>query len=143
MNEVNVRLVGFSRIDYDKKPIRKALRQQIALVRDDARELVSGSSPSSPGEYPGQRTGVLRRAIKSKVLRSGLAAVARPEKTARMGKDFYPAFLMHGVKQRRGKALNPGLKPRGDYMVDSLERRTSPATEAIREALQTSLVPRT
>jgi hypothetical protein len=142
MNEVNVRLFGFSRIDYDKKPIRKVLRQQIALVRDDARALVSGSSPSSPGEYPGKRTGVLLRAIKSKVLRGGLAAVARPEKTARMGKDFYPAFLKHGVKQRNGKTLNPGLKPRGDYMVDGLERRSSTATDAIREALQASLVPR-
>lgn len=142
MNEVNVKLFGFSRIDYDKKPIRKTLQQQIALVRDDARGLVSGSSPSSPGEYPGKRSGVLKRAIKSKVLRSGLAAVARPEKTARMGKDFYPAFLKQGVKQRKGKVLNPGLKPRGDYMVDALERRTSSATEAIREALQASLVPR-
>lgn len=142
MNEVNVKLFGFSRIDYDKKPIRKTLRQQIALVRDEARSLVSGGSPSSPGEYPGRRSGVLQRAIKSKVLRSGLAAVARPEKTARMGKDFYPAFLVHGVKERKGKALSPGLKPRKDPMPDALERRTAPATEAIRLALETALVPR-
>jgi len=142
MSEVNVRLVGFSRIDYNRAPIRKALRLEVNLVRDLARSFVSGGSPSAPGEYPGQRKGVLKRAIKSKVLRSGLAAIARPEKTARMGKDYYPAFLRHGVKQRRGKALNPGLKPRGDYMVDALERRSAGATEAIRLALQLALVPR-
>ena len=142
MSEVNVRLVGFSRIDYNRAPIRKALRLEVNLVRDLARSLVSGGSPSAPGAYPGQRKGVLKRSIKSKVLRSGLAAIARPEKTARMGKDYYPAFLRHGVKQRRGKALHPGLKPRGDYMVDALEQRSSGATEAIRLALQLALVPR-
>jgi hypothetical protein len=142
MNEVNVRLTGFSRIDFDRAPIRKALRLEINQVRNASRRLVSGSSPSAPGEYPGKRSGVLRRAIKSKVLRSGFAAVARPEKTPQMGKDYYPAFLLHGVKQRRGKPLNPGLKPRKDYMVEGLAQRSAEATEAIREALQNSLVPR-
>lgn len=142
MNEVNVRLVGFSRIDYNRAPIRRALRLEINQVRDVARSLVSGASPSAPGEYPGKRRGILKRAIKSKVARSGLAAFARPEKTARMGKYYYPAFLRHGVKQRGGKPLNPGLKPRGDYMVEGLSRRTAAATEAIRIALQNALVPR-
>ncbi len=142
MNEVNVKLFGFSRIDYDKKPIRKTLRQQIALVRDEGRSLVSGASPSGAGAYPGRRSGVLQRAIKSKVLRSGLAAVARPEKTARMGKDFYPGFLVHGVKQRKGKSLAHGLRPRKDPMPDALARREAPATEAIRLALESALVPR-
>lgn len=142
MNEINVRLLGFSRIDYNRAPIRKALRLEINQVRDVARSLVSGASPSAPGEYPGRRTGILKRAIKSKVARSGLAAFARPEKTPRMGKYYYPAFLQHGVKQRRGKPLNPGLKPRKDYMVEGLARRSSAATEAIRSALQIALVPR-
>jgi len=142
MNEVNVRIAGFSRIDYNRAPIRKALRLQINLVRDDARSAVSGSSPSSPGEYPGERTGVLKRAIRSKTLPGGMAAVARPEKTARMGEDFYPAFLRSGVKQRRGKTLNPGLQPRADYMVDMLARRSASASEALRVALESSLVPR-
>lgn len=141
-NEVNVRLLGFSRIDYNKNVIRKVLRQEINQVRDVARAEVSSASPSSPGEAPGKRTGVLMRAIKSKVGRSGLAAFARPEKTSRMGKDFYPAFLRHGVKQRRGKVLQPGLKPRADYMLDALARRSAAATEAIRAALERALVPR-
>lgn len=142
MNEINVRLTGFSRIDYNRAPIRKALRLEINQVRDLARTLVSSAAPSAPGEFPGQRRGILKRAIKSKVSRSGLAAFTRPEKTSRMGKYYYPAFLLHGVKQRRGKALNPGLKPRADYMVAALERRGSAATEAIRLALQNALVPR-
>jgi hypothetical protein len=142
MTEVNVRIIGFSRIDYNSAPVRKALRQQINPIRDLARALVSSAPTSAPGEYPGKRTGVLRRAIKSKVLRSGLAAVARPEKTPRMGKYYYPAFLLHGVKKRDGHAVTPGLKPRKDYMTDALEQRTGAATEAIREALQLALVPR-
>lgn len=142
MSEVNVRIRGFARIDYNRAPIRKVLRQQIALVREEARELVSSASPSSPGEYPGQRKGILKRAIKSKALRSGLAAVARPEKTPRMGDDYYPAFLLHGVKQRGGRPLNPGLQPRGDYMVDALDNRSSSATDALRDALEAALVPR-
>lgn len=142
MNEVNVRLVGFSRIDYDRAPIRRALRLEINQVRDIARGLVSGTSPSAPGEYPGQRTGILKRAIKSKVLRGGMAAIARPEKTPRMGDDYYPAFLMHGVKQRRGKPISPGLKQRADYMAGGLERRRAAATDALQLALQLALVPR-
>lgn len=142
MSEINVRLTGFSRIDYNRAPIRKALRVEINQIRDVARSLVSGASPSSAGEYPGRRTGVLKRAIKSKVLRNGLAAVARPEKTPRMGKYYYPAFLIHGVKKRKGKAVTPGLKPRKDPMPEALDRRSGAATEAIRDALQNALVPR-
>lgn len=142
MSEVNVRLTGFSRIDFNRSAIRRALRLEINEVRNVARELVAGASPSRPGEFPAQRSGVLKRAIKSKVLRSGLAAVARPEKTPRMGKDYYPAFLIHGVKKRRDKALNPGLQPRADPMVAALARRSAAATEALRLALQNALVPR-
>lgn len=140
--ELNVRLLGFSRIDYNKNVIRKALRLEINQVRDVARVLVSGGSPSRPGEMPGLRTGTFRRAIKSKVLRSGLAAIVRPEKSKRMGKDYYPAFLVKGVKKRRDKALSPGLVPRADPMPEALARRTGSATEAIRAALQEALVPR-
>jgi len=142
MNELNVRLLGFSRIDYDKRPIRKTLRQEITIVRGAARAKVGRSSPSGPGEYPGRSSGVLQRAIKSKVLRGGLAAVARPEKTARMGRLYYPAFLLHGAKKRNGKVLKPGLEARADYMVDALEERTAGATDALTQALQASLVPR-
>lgn len=142
MNEINVRLAGFSRIDFNRAPVRKVLRAEGNLIRDVARGLVSSKGPSADGEFPGRDSGVLRRAIKSKTLRGGFAVAVRPEKTARMGKYYYPAFLLHGVKKRRGKPLNPGLKPRADYMVEGLARRRSPATEAIRSAMQLSLVPR-
>lgn len=140
--ELNVRMLGFGRIDYNKSVIRKALRLEINQVRDVARVLVSGGSPSRPGEMPGMRTGTFKRAIKSKVMRSGLAAIVRPEKSKRMGKDYYPAFLIKGVKQRRGKPLSPGLVARADPMPAALARRTGAATEAIRAALQNAMVPR-
>lgn len=169
-NEINVRLLGFSRIDYNKSVIRKALRLEINKVRDVSRDLVSGASPSRPSAFPGLRAGVLKRAIKSKVLRSGLAAVVRPEKTKRMGEDYYPAFLVHGVRSgRKAQPLAPGagigknnrrrrgerrraaedraatawrLAPRADPMPVALARRSAAATEAIRLALQLALVPR-
>lgn len=142
MSEINVRIVGFRRIDFNRREIRRTLRLEINQVRDVGRLLVGTAGPSAPGEFPGRQRGVLQKAIKSKVLRSGLAAVARPEKTPRMGNDYYPAFLVHGVKKRRGKALNPGLKPRQDPMPEALARRTAAATAALRAALERSLVPR-
>lgn len=142
MTELNVRFTGFSRIDFDRAPIRKALRSEGNLIRNAARNLVSGSGVSAPGEFPGRSSGVLKSAIRTKMLRGGFAVAVRPEKTARMGKDFYPVFLLHGVKKRRGKVLNPGLKPRADYMIEGLAFRRVAAVDAIQRSLKLSLVPR-
>lgn len=168
--EINVRLAGFSRIDYDKKPIRKALRLEGNQIRNVARRLVGGGPASSPGEYPAKRTGILQRAIKVKSSRSGLAVFVRPAKTARMGEDYYPAFLAQGVRagprvarlgagegigksNRRARGARQAaqaargngawrIAPRADYMVDGLAARAVHAREAIRLALESALVPR-
>lgn len=139
---VNVRMVGFSRIDFDRREIRKALRIEGNLVRDVGRSLAGSASPAGPGQFPGRRTGVMQRAIASKTSRDGLAAIVQVRKTKRMGKDFYPAFQVYGVKKRKGKVLNPGLLPRADPVKAALERRRNGATEAIRSALLRGLVPR-
>ena len=170
LSEVSIRLIGFSRIDYNKAPIRKALRLEGNAIRDVARRLVGGRGVSMGGEFPGLRSGVLRRAIKAKVARSGLAVFVRPEKTAKMGKDFYPAFLVRGVKQgakvgrlAAGEGLGKSnrrkrggrvaaiaernssgwrIAPREDYMHTALSRRSAEAINALRSVMESALVPR-
>lgn len=134
MFEVNVKLGGFSRIDFDKKKIRKTMRTLGRDVQKEARRLVARRAISGAGEYPGRQTGRLWRAIKYKVSKPGFLVKIMPAKTADM-KDYYPAFLLYGSKKR-------DLAPRKNYMTDALENRRSVARGALRNALKDSLVPR-
>lgn len=134
MLELNVKLAGFSRIDFDKKKIRKTMRLLGRDVQKDARRLVSRRAISGAGEYPGRQTGRLWRAIKYKVSKPGFLVKVMPAKTAGM-KDYYPAFLRYGSKSR-------DLAPRKNYMTDALDNRRSMARGALSNALRDSLVPR-
>lgn len=134
MLEINVKLDGFSRIDFDRKKIRKTMRMLGRDVQKEARRLVARRAVSGAGEYPGRQTGRLWRAIKYKVSKPGFLVKIMPGKTADM-KDFYPAFLLYGSKKR-------DLAPRKNYMTDALENRRSVARGALRNALMDSLKPR-
>jgi hypothetical protein len=136
--ELNVRLAGFSRIDYDKRPIRKQLRLQGNLLRDAARALVSRKGRSKAGEYPGRQTGLLRRSIGTRVLRGGLAVLVEPRRkvlqTKRSYRDAaYPFILAAGTDH---------MQPRDDYVSEALKRRSDVATSALRATLESALVPR-
>lgn len=140
MDEIHVRLFGFQRIDYDRKPIRKVLRAEGRELRDVARKFVSTRGVSSNGDYPGLRTGLLRRSVRERVLRGGFAVVVEPTRKvieAKRGYEdaAYPWILNAGVKNTR-------LGRRADYVQAGLRRRTDAATESIRAALETALVPR-
>jgi len=132
--EVNATLVGHQRIDFDKRPIKKALRQQGGGVRTEARRLVARRAVSGPGEMPGRDTGALWRSIKVKVSSGGFWARVSPFKTNEMTM-FYPAVLHHGSERR-------GIAARGNYMTEALEKRRTVAQDAIRSALQGALKPR-
>lgn len=134
MLEINVKLDGFSRIDFDKKKIRKTMRTLGRDVQKEARRLVARRAISGAGEYPGRQTGRLWRAIKYRVSKPGFLVKIMPGKTADM-KDFYPAFLLYGSKKR-------DLAPRKNYMTDALDNRRSVARGALRNALMDSLKPR-
>lgn len=134
MLEINVKLAGFSRIDFDKKKIRKTMRTLGRDVQKEARRLVARRAISGAGEYPGRQTGRLWRAIKYRVSKPGFLVKIMPGKTADM-KDFYPAFLLYGSKKR-------DLAPRKNYMTDALDNRRSVARGALRNALMDSLKPR-
>ena len=134
MLEINVKLDGFSRIDFDRKKIRKTMRMLGRDVQKEARRLVARRAVSGAGEYPGRQTGRLWRAIKYRVSKPGFLVKIMPGKTADM-KDFYPAFLLYGSKSR-------DLAPRKNYMTDALDNRRSVARGALRNALMDSLKPR-
>ena len=132
--QVSVTLAGHSRIDFDKKPIRKALRQQGGEIRKAARRLVARRVLSGPGEMPGRQSGVLMRSIKVKVSSGGFWAKVAPYKTSEM-KVFYPAYLYYGAAKRN-------IAARGNYMAAALDTRRTAARGAIEQALQGALKPR-
>jgi len=131
---VSATLAGHSRIDFDKKPIKKVLRQQGGEIRKVARRLVARRAISGPGEMPGRQSGVLMRSIKVKVSSGGFWARVSPFKTNEM-EVFYPAFLYYGSVKR-------GIEKRANYMESALDTRRAAAKDAIRTALQGALKPR-
>jgi hypothetical protein len=133
--ETNVTIDGFSRIDFDKKRVRKGMRIVGRDVQKEARRLVARRAISGAGDYPGRQTGAMWRAIKYKVSRSGFMAIVRPNKTAEMGKDFYPAFLFYGSEKRN-------LKARKNFMTDAQSNREQNSRSVLRGVLQDSLIPR-
>lgn len=152
MLEVNATLRGHSGIDFDKKKMRKALRTQGGGVRKDARRLVSRRAVSGGGENPGRGTGALWRSIKVKVYASGMAAIIAPQRTSEMGKDFYPAYLIKGVrrgaqrkKDHQAQADNGKgwrIERRNDFMMTALYKRSQVTQDALLQALKDSLKPR-
>lgn len=130
--QVHETIKGHSRIDFNKKRVRRAMRQAGGIVRKAARRLVSRRGVSGAGEYPGRDSGVLMRSIQVKVSRSGFMARVQPFKTAAM-QEFYPAFLHYGT---------PTMDERENFMVDALDSTQAATRSVIREGLFSSLEPR-
>ncbi len=131
--QVSVNVAGHNRIDFDKKAIRKVLRQQGGEIRKLARRLVARRAISGPGQMPGRVSGTLMRSIKVKVASGGFWTKIAPYKTSEM-KVFYPAFLYYGTSR--------GLAKRDNYMTDALGQRRVAAQAAIYSALRNNLKPR-
>lgn len=154
---------AYGKLDFDKKAIRKGMRLVGALVRREARVLVRRKGVSEGGEYPGRDEGLLYRSIRSKVSRPGFLVKIAPQKISGM-KDFYPAYLHHGVKQ--GQRLSPlrageantrkrrregirlralrasngwSLEPRKNFMTDALESSSGRIQQILRKAFADSL----
>lgn len=148
--ETNVKIEGFTRLDFDKKKVRKSMGVLGRDVQKAARRLVSRRAVSSAGEYPGRQTGRLQRSIKYKVSRPGFLVRIAPFKTAEMGKDFYPAYLYYGVTghaRREDHKAQPKngswqVAPRGNFMTDALESRSANARQVLMKTLQEALIPR-
>lgn len=132
--EVACGLTGHSAIDYDRRRMRKALREGAAIVRKEARRLVSRRAVSAPGEFPAQQTGALKRAIgivgkgsKGGWIKVGVRSIPNSV--------FYPAFLFYGSPKT-------GLAKRGNFMTAALAEKRDQVRGMIRGALANALVPR-
>ncbi|MEM4988828.1 hypothetical protein V8G57_15650 [Collimonas sp. H4R21] len=122
---------GFDkRIDFDKKRVRKGMQKVGRIVQREGRKLaVSG------GDYPKRKAGLLARSIKVKVSRSGFLVRIAPQKIAGM-RDFYPAYLNYGVKNKHGGWR---IRPKGNYMADALERKQDDVRHELTGALDGAL----
>ena len=133
--ELEVGLQFHTIVDYDRKALRKAMREGAAQVRKEARRIVSRRAISIAGDFPGTRSGTLKRAIGvvGKGSKGGWIKVG-VRKTDQM-KDFYPAFLFYG-------SPSTGLAKRANFMETALQNKRDTVRSAIRAALKDSLVPR-
>lgn len=132
--ELEVGLRFHKTIDFDRRKLRKAMREGAAKVRKAARRLLSRRAVSAPGEIPGMQTGQLKRAI-GIVSRGSKGGWVKVGPRSIPGSPFYPAFLYYG-------APKIGLAQRGNYMVEALGASRDEVRRDIRAALQDSLVPR-
>lgn len=149
--EINATLEGFQRIDFDRKPIKKTMRQIGQKVQTDARRLVARRAISAGGDYPGKDTGALAKATKYRVSRSGFLVSIQPRVTEGTvkGGEFYPGILYYGVRRgsvrRKDRKKQTGtgpwkIEPRGNWTVDAAEARREWAQQSIAQALQESLL---
>jgi hypothetical protein len=149
--EINTTIDGFSRVDFDKKPIKKTMRSIGQKVQTDARRLVARKAISGAGEYPGKATGTLQKSTKFKLSKPGFLVTIAPRQnsgTVKAG-EFYPGILYYGVRRgsvrRKDKKKQTGngtwrIAPRGNHVVDAAENRRAWAQSAIAESLQTALI---
>ena len=132
--KLHVGLEFHSVIDYDRRQMRRALVKGAAVVRKEARTLVSRQMVSQPGEFPGEQTGAMRRAIgvigkgsKGGWIKVGVRAIP--------GSFYYPAVLFYGSAARN-------IAARGNFMTTALAHRGDQVRDQVREALRHALVPR-
>lgn len=131
---LHVGLDFHSVIDYDRRQMRRSLVKGAAVVRKEARTLVSRRVVSQPGEFPGEQTGAMRRAIgvtakgsKGGWIKVGVRAIP--------GSFYYPAVLFYGSPKRN-------ITARGNFMTAALANRASEIRDQVRDALRHALVPR-
>ena len=124
----------FNRLLFDKRELKAAIRKSGAVVRKEARRLISSRAISAAGEFPGYDSGAMSRAIKIKVGSGGGYVRVMPYRTAEMGEgknDFYPAYLFYGTRR--------GLQPRKDFMKAALDNKQAEIRAAISASLANSL----
>ncbi|MFW6167580.1 MAG: hypothetical protein ACOC8J_15515 [Ralstonia sp.] len=131
---LHVGLDFHSTIDYDRKAMRRPLVKGAAVVRKEARTLVSRRVVSQPGEFPGEVTGAMRRAI-GVIGRGSKGGWVKVGVRAIPGSFYYPAVLFYGSPARH-------IAARGNFMTAALANRGSEIREQVRDALRHALVPR-
>ncbi len=118
----------------NKKPIRASLVKGAAVVRKEARRIVSRRAVSLAGEFPGMQTGALKRAIgivgkgsKGGWVKVGVRSIPNSV--------FYPAFLFYGSPKTN-------LAKRGNFMEQALDHRRDEVRNMIRASFQQAIEAR-
>lgn len=126
--------------DFDVRVLKRHLRKQANKIRKEARRLVSKRGVSNPGDFPGLRTGRMRKGIKVEVWKSGYGATIRPtvpDKTAP-----YPQYVVFG--HLGPKKTSPKTAARANFMVAAADRvGEGQLKEGLRIALESSFKPTT
>ena len=140
MGDINVRITGFSRLDYNKAKVKKALMLEGRELAKIAKGLVGKRGVSSNGADPGRVTGLLRRAIQAKALPGGFAVSVEPQRkvlqSKRSDRDAaYPWILASGVAGTK-------LGRRRDYIQIGLGKRSVAASANLLIALESAMVAR-
>lgn len=144
MIELHERLFGHRRIDFDKRQLRRALRDGAKLIRREGRKLagkkrgsgrlyrVWGDIPhqaSAPGAPPAKLTGALQRSVFYRTIdRDGLSMSIGPS----VRRVFYARFLAFGTRQVEARP----------FMETALSRHEGAIRDRLRDALKDSLEPR-
>lgn len=118
----------------NKKPIRASLVKGAAVVRKEARRIVSRRAVSLAGEFPGMQTGALKRAIgivgkgsKGGWVKVGVRSIPNSV--------FYPAFLFYGSPKTN-------LAKRGNFIEQALDDRRDEVRNMIRASFQQAIEAR-
>lgn len=126
--------LDFTNWTLNKKPIRASLVKGAAVVRKEARRIVSRRAVSLAGEFPGMQTGALKRAIgivgkgsKGGWVKVGVRSIPNS--------IFYPAFLFYGSPKTN-------LAKRGNFMEQALNGRREEVRSMIRASFQQAIEAR-
>lgn len=127
-------------IDIDRRPIKKVVRRKGKDVAKMARRFVNRKGVTSgPGEFPGRKKGVLFKAIRERVSRSGFSAAVAPFRSSQLGDPYYPAFLTYGA---RGREPGGDLGQRDNPTAQALRRNADDIRADLSRALEDALRPR-
>lgn len=149
-----------SHVVFDRRVVRKAFvtvgQEHMAV----ARRLISREGGSKAGENPGRVQGILSQSVGYYVpnasgSRPGFMVRIAPNQrrgrgqTASIVGAFYPAFLLHGVRNgaKRKKSHHRGISggsgwriaPRNNFMIEALDNLTPWTRYILSKALTRSL----
>ncbi|MGQ3663180.1 hypothetical protein [Citrobacter braakii] len=166
---VHVDFVGDTRVDFDRRKVRKAFKTIGQAIQQDARDRVSSRRGSLPGQDPGWESGKLYRSIGYFIPsmtknRPGFMVKISPNQRKgkgmtplARGEEYYPADLFFGVKRgakrvydehgkrshKKGAAGGSGwrIKPRANYMVEALNDKRNWTEKVLFNALKSAVKP--
>ncbi len=131
MAQSDIRWTGISRFDFDADALKAVLRTEGKEVAKIARRLISRSAISKAGEFPGKRTGKMRKSIRSKVSRSGLMVIITH--LIKSDQARYPYMLAYGISKNK-------VEPRKDHIEEAMEQRRSISLNALKSALHKTIL---